>query len=56
MKLADYAKRHFEKHKRPLRIAVDEACWRFTTFSDEKVAAIREKEAVSRALSYIASL
>lgn len=31
--LAAYAARHFEQHKRPLRIAVDEACWRFTNLT-----------------------
>ncbi|CZR58576.1 uncharacterized protein PAC_08468 [Phialocephala subalpina] len=30
MDIAAYAAQHFEKHKRPLRIAIDEAIWRFT--------------------------
>lgn len=42
--LADYAAAHFETHKRPLRIAVDEACWRFTNLNVEQVARIREGE------------
>ncbi|KAK5722230.1 hypothetical protein LTR17_014333 [Elasticomyces elasticus] len=42
--LAEYAARHFEQHKRPLRIAVDEACWRFTNLTPEQVERIREGE------------
>ncbi|KAK5121673.1 hypothetical protein LTR85_004845 [Meristemomyces frigidus] len=42
--IADYAARHFEKHKRPLRIAVDEACWRFTNLTPEQVQRIRDGE------------
>lgn len=42
--IADYAAAHWEQHKRPLRIAVDEACWRFNNLSDEQVARIREGE------------
>nr|POE85395.1 flap endonuclease gen like 1 [Quercus suber] len=42
--IADYAARFFETHKRPLRIAVDEACWRFTNLTDEQVQAIRDGE------------
>lgn len=42
--LADYAATHWEKHKQPLRIAVDEACWRFCNLSDEQVVRIREGE------------
>ncbi|KAK4631789.1 hypothetical protein CLAFUW4_03073 [Fulvia fulva] len=40
--IADFAADHFKRHKRPLRIAVDEACWRFTNLSDEQVRRIRE--------------
>lgn len=42
--IADYAAAHWKKHKRPLRIAVDEACWRFNNLTDEQVARIREGE------------
>ncbi|TKA30119.1 hypothetical protein B0A50_02838 [Salinomyces thailandicus] len=42
--IADYAAQHFEKHKRPLRIAVDEACWRFTNLTPEQVQKIRDGE------------
>ncbi|KAI7238291.1 hypothetical protein KC330_g2588 [Hortaea werneckii] len=42
--VADYAARHFQTHKRPLRIAVDEACWRFTNLTPERVQKIRDGE------------
>ncbi|TKA64300.1 hypothetical protein B0A55_09775, partial [Friedmanniomyces simplex] len=42
--IADYAARRFERHNRPLRIAVDEACWRFTNLTPEQVERIREGE------------
>ncbi|KXT09011.1 hypothetical protein AC579_7869 [Pseudocercospora musae] len=42
--LADYAAAHFEEHKRPLRIAVDEACWRFRNLNEEQVKKIRDGE------------
>ncbi|RMY72522.1 hypothetical protein D0862_14442 [Hortaea werneckii] len=42
--LADYAARHFREHGRPLRIAVDEACWRFTNLTPEQVERIRDGE------------
>lgn len=45
--IAEYAARFFEKHKRPLRIAVDEACWRFTNLTPEQVEKIREGEPVA---------
>ncbi|KAI6801262.1 hypothetical protein KC360_g1520 [Hortaea werneckii] len=38
--IADYAAQHFRKHGRPLRIAVDEACWRFTNLTPEQVEKI----------------
>ena len=42
MDIAVLAARHFEEHKRPLRIAVDEACWRYLFFlKPKKVAEIR---------------
>ncbi|KAK5700682.1 hypothetical protein LTR97_005199 [Elasticomyces elasticus] len=42
--IAEYAARHFEQHKRPLRIAVDESCWRFTNLTPKQVERIREGE------------
>lgn len=42
--IADYAAAHWKIHQRPLRIAVDEACWRFNNLSDEQVVRIREGE------------
>ena len=42
--LADYAAQHWQQYKRPLRIAVDEACWRFTNLTPEQVQKIREGE------------
>ncbi|KAK4553765.1 hypothetical protein LTR86_009263 [Recurvomyces mirabilis] len=42
--IADYATRFYEQHKRPLRIAVDEACWRFTNLTEEQVIKIRQGE------------
>ena len=44
MHIADYAAQHFRKHGRPLRIAVDEACWRFTNLTPEQVEKIRDGE------------
>ncbi|EME47462.1 hypothetical protein DOTSEDRAFT_166539 [Dothistroma septosporum NZE10] len=40
--IADFAAEHFRTHRRPLRIAVDEACWRFTNLTPEQVEKIRE--------------
>lgn len=42
--IAEYAAKHFETYKRPLRIAIDEAGWRFNNLTDFQVAKIREKE------------
>ena len=42
--IAEYAAKHFERYNRPLRIAVDEAGWRFSNLTDAVVAQIREKE------------
>lgn len=42
--IADYASDHFKQHGRPLRIAVDEATWRFTNLTEEQVKRIREGE------------
>ncbi|KAK3669870.1 hypothetical protein LTR78_010251 [Recurvomyces mirabilis] len=44
VRIADYATRFYEQHKRPLRIAVDEACWRFTNLTEEQVIKIRQGE------------
>ncbi|KAK6436198.1 hypothetical protein LTR95_007609 [Oleoguttula sp. CCFEE 5521] len=45
--IADFATKHFETEGRPLRIAVDEAGWRFNNLTDAQVAQIREKEAAA---------
>lgn len=43
--LADYATDHFKKYNgRPLRVAVDEAGWRFNNLTDFQVEEIRKKE------------
>jgi Holliday junction resolvase YEN1 len=42
--LADYAADFFIQHGRPLRIAVDEATWRFTNLTEQQVSKIREGE------------
>lgn len=41
--LAQLSTDHFKKHKRPLRVAIDEAGWRFHNLSDAQVHAIRQK-------------
>ncbi|KAG9956448.1 hypothetical protein KCU80_g76, partial [Aureobasidium melanogenum] len=41
--LAQLSTDHFQKHKRSLRVAIDEAGWRFHNLSDAQVHAIREK-------------
>ncbi|KAG9760258.1 PIN domain-like protein, partial [Aureobasidium melanogenum] len=41
--LAQLSTDHFQKHKRPLRVAIDEAGWRFHNLSDAQVHAIRQK-------------
>lgn len=42
--IADYATEHFKKTGQPLRIAVDEATWRFTNLTEEQVKKIRDGE------------
>ncbi|RMZ16521.1 hypothetical protein D0862_01200 [Hortaea werneckii] len=46
--IADYATQHFQKHGRPLRIAVDEACWRFTNLTPEQMEKIRDGEPAAK--------
>jgi Holliday junction resolvase YEN1 len=41
--LAQISTDHWKIHKRPLRVAIDEAGWRFHNLSDAQVAAIRQK-------------
>ncbi|THZ09921.1 hypothetical protein D6C95_00927 [Aureobasidium pullulans] len=41
--LAQLSTEHYKKHNRPLRVAIDEAGWRFHNLNDAKVAAIRQK-------------
>ena len=42
--IADFAAEHFKKHGKPLRVAVDEACWRYTNLTPEEVEKIRQGE------------
>lgn len=42
--IAAYAAQHFEKHHRPLRIAVDEAGWRFNNLTEFQVEQIRQSQ------------
>jgi len=39
--IADLAAEHFQRNGHPLRIAIDEAHWRFHTLSDAEIRAIR---------------
>ncbi|THX96043.1 hypothetical protein D6D03_08951 [Aureobasidium pullulans] len=41
--LAQLSTEHYKKHNRPLRVAIDEAGWRFHNLNDTQVAAIRQK-------------
>ena len=41
--LAQLSTDHWNQHTRPLRVAIDEAGWRFHNLSDAQVAAIRQK-------------
>ncbi|THY72605.1 hypothetical protein D6C87_02468 [Aureobasidium pullulans] len=41
--LAQLSTEHYTKHNRPLRVAIDEAGWRFHNLNDAQVAAIRQK-------------
>jgi Holliday junction resolvase YEN1 len=45
--LAQLSTDHWKIHKRPLRVAIDEAGWRFHNLSDAQVAAIRQKVPVA---------
>jgi Holliday junction resolvase YEN1 len=40
--IAQFAEEHFERHGRPLRIAIDEPDWRFNNVTRQQVYAIRE--------------
>lgn len=42
--LAKYATDHFNRHGRPLRVAVDEPGWRFNNLTPQQVEFIRSKE------------
>lgn len=44
MAIAQLAEAHFKKRGRPLRIAVDEADWRFNNLTAQQVYMIRESE------------
>jgi len=39
--LADLSAQYFQKHGRPMRIAVDEAGWRFKNLTDKQVEFVR---------------
>ena len=41
---ADLSTEHFQKHGRPLRVAVDEAGWRFNNLTPAQVAFIQQNE------------
>jgi hypothetical protein len=41
MPIAQLAEAHFREHKRPLKIAVDEADWRFNNVAPDQVDFIR---------------
>ncbi|PSN65968.1 PIN domain-like protein [Corynespora cassiicola Philippines] len=41
--LAQLAEEHYNQHERPLRIAVDEADWRFNNLTSQQVYLIRQK-------------
>jgi len=40
--IAQYVTKHFERTGRPLRVAIDEAGWRFNNLTDAQVAFIRK--------------
>jgi len=42
--IAKYATDHFNKHGRPLRVAVDEPGWRFNNLTPQQIEMIRKKE------------
>lgn len=42
--IAQLAEDHFKEHGRPLRIAVDEADWRYNNLTTQQVYMIRESE------------
>lgn len=42
--IAQLAEEHFRKHGRPLRIAVDEADWRFNNLTSQQVYMIRDSK------------
>ncbi|KAF2091399.1 PIN domain-like protein, partial [Saccharata proteae CBS 121410] len=42
--LAELSDEYYRRHGRPLRVAVDEAGWRFSNLTDQQVAIIRKKE------------
>lgn len=51
--IADYAAEFFNKHHRPLRIAVDEAGWRFKNLNAHQVEAIRESESAANPIEKV---
>jgi len=51
--IADFAADWFKKHNRPLRIAVDEACWRFNNLNAQQVQQIKEGESAANPLEKV---
>lgn len=51
--IADYAADFFKKHHRPLRIAIDEACWRFRNLNAHEVEKIKEGEAAANPIEKV---
>jgi len=49
--LAELSTSYFQKHGRPLRIAVDEAGWRFKNLTDQQVAFVRTSMSSLSAMS-----
>ncbi|KAF8859932.1 PIN domain-like protein [Acephala macrosclerotiorum] len=49
IEIATFASQHFQKHRRPLRIAIDEAIWRYKFFiSDKQVEEILKRQPAAR--------
>lgn len=51
--VAQLAEEHYRRHNRPLRIAVDEADWRFNNVTQAQVYAIREGKDYPNAINCV---
>ena len=51
--IADFAADWFKKYNRPLRIAVDEACWRFNNLNAQQVQLIKEGESAANPIEKV---